>query len=497
MMQDKLSNLVASLATGNAKSVHDQFGVNVLHDGQLEAMYRGDWLSRKVVDLPIVDLLRPWRSWQATKEQITTIEEAEERWEIQAKIKEAMEWARCYGGAAIIIGADTGNPALPLNPKAIGKGGLKYLTTVQKREIRAVERNLDPVSPFFRQPRHYTVSSSVTGEIEIHPSRVIRFIGKPNPNINTNPEGWGDSILQVVYDAIHAAALAHTGIAELIHEAKVDVINVKGIGAMLSTTEGTQQLVRRFQNASMMKSINNTLLLDAEDKHTRTQTTFAGLHDVLMVFMQIVAAAADIPVTRLLGTSAKGLNATGEGDQKNYHEMLDSIRQYDLRPKLKLLDEILWRDATGLMPVDVHFTFNPLSQMTAVEEADLAAKKATTAKTYVDMAIMPEEALAKSIVNSLIEDGTYPGLEAAIEEEVGEGGDLIPEDPHAELELERGHAELQAIANAPKGKPTARDRAASRAPNGGVRDRLADDAEYLSQVYLELDAIQRDRGRQG
>lgn len=494
---DSLTNLVANMAIGNSKSVHDQFGVRLLNDTELEAMYRGEGIPRKVVDLPVTDLMRPWRSWQATKEQITTIEDAEKRHKVRAKLKLAMELGRLYGGAALIIGADTGNPGLPLNPAAVKKGGLKYLTVAHRRQISPFDLNRDPISPFYGEPINYQIASPMTGSVEIHPSRVIRFIGKPRPDIDNNTDGWGDSILQVVYSALLAAARTHTGIAELVHEAKVDVIRVDGLSGDLSTEAGTKNLSKRFAAMNMLKSINNITLLDKDDEWDRKQTTFAGLPDVMMAFMQVVAGVTDIPLTRLLGTSAKGLNATGEGDEKNYHQMLDSIREDDLRPKLELLDEILWRDATGAVPKDVFFTFNPLAQMTDTERAALAKTKAETAQIYVGLAVMPEEALAEGIVNSLIEDGTYPGLEAAIEEEVGEDGDLIPEDPAGELELERQSAEIQAIKNAPRKPAKARDRAPARSAHSGIRDRLTDDAELTRQIYSELDAFQRARGGQG
>jgi uncharacterized protein len=44
-----------------------------------------------------------------------------------------------------------------------------------------------------------------------------------------------------------------------------------------------------------------------------------------MDFRKIVSGAADIPVTRLLGQSPAGMNATGTSDMKNYHDRIQSI----------------------------------------------------------------------------------------------------------------------------------------------------------------------------
>ena len=35
---------------------------------------------------------------------------------------------------------------------------------------------------------------------------------------------WSDSVLQALYDAVHAAALSLAGATSLLHEAKVDVV---------------------------------------------------------------------------------------------------------------------------------------------------------------------------------------------------------------------------------------------------------------------------------
>ena len=45
---------------------------------------------------------------------------------------------------------------------------------------------------------------------------------------------------------------------------------------------------------------------------------------------QLVAAAANVPATKLLGTTPKGFNATGEYEEASYHEELESIQANDL-----------------------------------------------------------------------------------------------------------------------------------------------------------------------
>ena len=50
-VRDSLSNLAASLGVGKDKAAYDAFGLRTLERAQIEAMYRGGWLARKVVDI--------------------------------------------------------------------------------------------------------------------------------------------------------------------------------------------------------------------------------------------------------------------------------------------------------------------------------------------------------------------------------------------------------------------------------------------------------------
>lgn len=491
---DKFENLVANLGGGKDKLTADRFTRFNLGPEQAEAMYTADWLSRKIIDLPVSDMLRPWRSWQAEPGLIEVIEAAEKKHNIRKKIALAMTLARLYGGSGIIIGA--GNVTAegwrqPLNLEGVGKGGLRYLTVVPMRVLSVNDIDRDPLSPHYLEPKLYTLSSAAGSSVEVHPSRVIRFLGSPRPNIDTNADGWGDSILQIVYDAIHNASLSSTATASLIHEAKIDVINIKGMGAMLATEDGTRLLTKRFSLSNMLKSLNNTLLLDESETHSRTQTSFAGLPDLMQTFLQIVAGAADIPVTRLIGTSPKGLNATGDHDTRNYYDMLDGKRNDDLRPVLDVVDELLWRDATGSVPKDAFYTFNPLWQMTSVEKADLAHKRATTTKLYAEMALVPEEALAKGVANQLIEDEVYPGFEAEIEAWIAAGKELVPEDDEGDED-----AEVRPSGNGSGKEPAQKDHSSPDRPVGLRPARLPDGNERLREVYLHLDEALRRGGRQ-
>ncbi len=152
---------------------------------------------------------------------------------------------------------------------------------------------------------------------------------------------WSDSVLQVLYDAVHAAALSLAGATSLLHEAKVDVVTVPNLSEHLSSAETTAQLSARFAYAAAMKSMNNLLLLGDGESWSRQSVDFAGLPEMARTFLQVAAGAADIPMTRLLGQSPSGLSATGESDGRNYYDMIAARQELDLRPQLERLNRLI------------------------------------------------------------------------------------------------------------------------------------------------------------
>src|ERR1700712_3756433 len=76
---DSLSNLAASLNAGKDKQAGDAFFTPLLGRGQIDAMYRGDWLARKIVDIVPYDCVREWREWHGDAADVNTIKATERR----------------------------------------------------------------------------------------------------------------------------------------------------------------------------------------------------------------------------------------------------------------------------------------------------------------------------------------------------------------------------------------------------------------------------------
>ena len=431
---DTFTNFLSGLGVfGRDKMTGSQYVTAIWTRDQLEAAYRSDWIARKAISIPAFDSTREWRNWQAEQDQIEKLEATEDRLQVQLKLQQGLTKARLYGGATILIGIE-GDMARELDPETIKKDGLKFLHVMAPHQLHVQELIRDIANPYYGQPEFYILRSDgganvpdkqLLGEVKVHPSRMVRLMGlePPDPMLNS---GWGDPLMQVIHDAVNASGMVMGSIATLITEAKFDVIKIPGLTEIFSTQKGTDKLIKRFSEANVAKSVVNAVVMDAEEDWQRIGVTFQGMPEILQLYLQVAAGAADIPATRFLGMSPAGLNSTGESDLQNYYDRIHADQVLRLSPALEKLDKAIQMSALGKYDEDVFYEWNPLWQMTEAEKADIAFKKAQSTSLDVNSGLIPFEALVKGKVNQLIEDGTYPGLEQAVQDAI-DSMDQLPE----------------------------------------------------------------------
>jgi hypothetical protein len=227
--------------------------------------------------------------------------------------------------------------------------------------------------------------------------------------------------MQSIGEAVKNADLAQSGFAALIDEAKLDILKIPDLMVLTATQEGTQQVLNRLSAANIGKSSWRALMLDAEEEWQQKQITWAGIPEIISAYLNVVAGAADIPVTRLLGQSPKGLQSTGDGEERDYHSMIRARQNELLGPALDRIDELLIRSALGSVPTDIYYEFAPLRDMDEKDAATIEGQFATALKARSDTGMFQEDVLAKAELNRMLESGRYPGLETAIEEAENEG----------------------------------------------------------------------------
>lgn len=418
LFRDGLANLVSGAGTSIDRSVYDSWYFMPITPQEILAGYRSNWLIGKIVDVPAEDMVREWRDWQAGEGQIEKLEEIERRFDIIGKVQQGIAYGR-LGGGAMLLGYGDADPSQPA-PDAT-TDSLKYAHVFNRWEITAGDQDRDLTSPWFGQPKHFEINGDAN-RVKIHPSRMIVFKGQPVPAMagaSWHDVFWGDSILQRVDRAVKNAIKANDGFARLIDEAKIDVYRLSGFMQNLISDEAGVR--KRVEYTDAGKSSLRGVYLDKDDEFTQRQLSLTGMPEMIESLLSVVAGAADIPATRLLGRAPQGMNATGEGDEKNYHTMIRSKQRLYLSPAVDRLDDVLIPSALGSRPDDVGYKWAPLSLPSEKEQAETNKLKAETIMLYVDGGLLPTSAIEKATQSMLSDDQWLPGLDKALAEAAAAG----------------------------------------------------------------------------
>lgn len=434
---DGLVNVVSGLGTAKARDPSTYLGRDHYLDRiELEDIYRYYWIA-KAVDIKPWDMTRQWRTFSSetlAPENIKTIEEHERVVDAQSDVRAAMKWAALYGGGGLVMHVNGhGASSEPLDYERVTLGQLDRLSPADRWELIPAAATIDynPLSPFYRTAEYYRIAHDTTGQL-IHRSRVIFFRGREMPvRITRQLFGWGDSEVQRWYKAITNNETLNAAIVEGMHQSNIDVIAAKGLATTLAMAGGEEKIKDRFMVMDYCKSLLNMAIIDSEDSFTRNGFPMQGLAAIQKIFLEVLASATDIPTTRLLGSSPGGFNATGESDTRNYYDMIKSLQENDLAPKLYQLDQVLVRSALGEYPEDLSFKFNSLWQMTEEEESTLNETRSRTLMNLQTLGVPDYVILRDAVEMGIVKNLSIEEIDKLEEEDdfgVDEGNeDFDPE----------------------------------------------------------------------
>jgi uncharacterized protein len=385
-----------------------------LMDSELLAMYNGNWISAKIVEEEPEEMFRNgWevRSRDIDDKGLKKLDDKASDLRINELLLEGTIWGRLFGGALNLLGCEDGrNADEPLNENAIRT--FHYLNVVDRRFVWVQRYYSDMLSPKFGLPEVYLITNVVahsgmlgTGgpqpgqrlaAVSVHESRCIRYDGARSDVLTRQQlAGWTFSILQRVYDQLRRFDNSMGSIDNLLADASQGVFKIKNLMEMIAENQKAQVL-SRMQLVDFGRSALRAILVDADSEDfERKQTTFAGIPELTDREMMLVAGAARMPVTRLFGRSAAGMNATGEGDERIWLSKITTRRTNELGPKIKRIYRLMAAAKdSGVNKKDAEFQieFGQLFEPTEMEQADRELKVAQRDQIYLDEGVFtPEE----------------------------------------------------------------------------------------------------------
>lgn len=373
----------------------------------LTSMYRDNWIVQNIVSIIPTDMVRKWFELNTTIDQdyLDEFNRLERKTQIKTRILEGLCWGRLYGGAVgLILIKGQEDLSKPLDMDAIMPGSFLGIRILDRWSGVFPEGRLvtDPEDTDFGLPDYYTVrDANDTYEINVHHSRIIRFIGRELPWLEKVAElYWGESEIEAIYNEIVRRDNVAANIAALTFRANVEYREVEGLDQLLGI--GNSEMQRRFWNQmqamSIVRSSQGISLLNKGDTVHSEQYSFSGLGDVYDRIMMDVAGAARTPVTKLFGRSPAGMNSTGESDLLNYYDYIDGLRETSLRQVLEKLVPIMAMSCWGQLPDDLEIEFPSMQSPDEKAIAETAATKASTIISAYQNDLIDKETADKELI---------------------------------------------------------------------------------------------------
>ncbi len=441
---DGFYNFLSRLGLNNDNTLSDStyvFNMVTRNRVLLEGAYRGSWIVGAIVDVVAEDMTRAGVNiTTGDSVDLSILEKAQTRLQIWQSIGSGLKWGRLYGGAIGVLQIKGQDLATPLDVDTIGQGQFDGIAVFDRWMVNPSFTSCIQSGPEMGLPEYYDIVSSpinsqsvefkpVVGNIRVHHSRVIRFIGIELPFFQAITEMmWGESVLERLWDRLISFDNATMSSAQLIDRANLRTIGVEGLREIIAAGgEARAGLEAMFEMIRFMQVNEGLTLLDKNDTFASTAYSFAGLSDMLLQFGQQLAGATGIPLVRLFGQSPQGMNSTGDGDIRMYYDNINAQQEARLRRPIDTLLKIMWRSVYGKpSPEDLEFDFTPLWQMSALDKATIAKTNTETILGASDAGLIPQSVAMQELKDISGDTGIFSNIS---EEDIAKADEELPPMP--------------------------------------------------------------------
>lgn len=353
---------------------------------QVCAMLAQHWLISKACSMPARDALRQGYELKLigaddAPDLLRFIEHRDKRMGLRRNLVEAVQFARIFGIRHVLFkvrNAPPGYYEAPFNLDAVRPGmyaGMSQIDPYWLNPELSASGAADPSAIDFYEPEFWQINGQ-----RIHKSHFVILRGDPVADVLKPSYLYGGmSVPQKIYERVYAAERTANE-APLLTLSKRTRTYKTDLAKIMA--KGEERVLERLQERSRLMNNYGTDLVDSADSVEHHETGLADLDATIMTQYQIVAAVANVPATKLLGTTPKGFNSSGDYEQDSYHEELETIQTHDMEP---IIDRhhlmLMHSERPDMRGVTVQIAWEPVDSPTATEWADINLKKAQTDQT--------------------------------------------------------------------------------------------------------------------
>ena len=368
---------------------------------QLENIYQSDGFARRIIDLPAEEMVRAGFEIEGIdngKDVLSGLED------IQAleKLCDALRWSDLFGGALLVLIVNDGG----LLEEELNLDNIKAIEQIRvydRYQVSHESKYQDPNLKNFGQTAIYRISPSFGLPYSVHESRCIALDGCPVPErTRQENDGWGASKLNQCYEQLKRFGMSQMWANSLLERAQQAVHGIPNLTGILKQAGGEALVRKRIDMVDMTRSVNNTIVIDAEESYDLKSTALNGVSDIMDRLGLALSAVSGTPESLLFGRQQAGLNSTGKSDLENWYAKIAQMQNTKLlQPIDRLVTLQLY--ALGTYRKDYLIKFNPLSVASAKEQSETDYRVAQTLEILYNIQALG----SKEIRSHISESGMY------------------------------------------------------------------------------------------
>lgn len=305
----------------------------------------------------------------------------------------------------------------PFNIDSVVPGsyeGIKQIDPSWCSPVFDIGDTYDPASLDFYEPTFWYIGSK-----RYHKSHlvIIRYTEVPDVLKPTYRFG-GLSLPQLIWERVYCAERCASEGPRLLLSKRLNVINTD----LDEAKQDWDSFVEKNKIAAQNRDNHGFMNLGLDDKYSQHETSLADFDSVCMTEYQLLAGVAEMPSTKLIGTTPKGFNSTGDYESSVYRETLTGIQQHHINPLLNRHYPLVIRHL-GLDETP-EVVWNPIDTPSALETAQIGQIKAQTREIYQAMGVVSQEQSMRVIDADETLDYDFDEMKNAIAELESNGQEI-------------------------------------------------------------------------
>ena len=397
----------------------------LLTEAELESLYTNG-IPRRYVDAISDEILRHHPTINLggddasdNADLLTSFEQFLQASQFHFALSEVIKLQRLYGGAGLVLLIDDGGaPEDPVEMNRIR--AIRGYVPLSRHELIPEDFSITDYS----RPSHYRITTSqrITPDqtsgyvnIRIHHTRVARFDGLYLPwNQRSRNTGWGQSVLQLIWNAFKRYETAMSGLESMTSDSDVFVHKIPGLFNRIAAGNEAD-LRKRLEANNLSRSVYGGMVVDVEEDINFINRALSNIATATDPFIKDLQAATGWPASILMGDSPGGLGKEGRFEERVWSSLVEQWQEvYCRTPITEVFTYIMASregPTRGRIPESWSVHFPSVFTQTDKEKVELMQLKAASDIQY----------LQYGVLNALeVRESRFGGTDYSIETKLNE-----------------------------------------------------------------------------